>query len=221
MTKGILSSEVAMRYIILGAGGAGRTVASVCHHLGGELGFLDDGVTAREVNGIPVLGKVADRIHFRDDFFIVGYGNRFMVERHSIFHQMQTEELRFFNAIAPQAFVDPNAKLGIGVVLTPHCAILPNATIGNNCHLCVACTVDHDSILGEGVYLSPGVNLAGAVVIDEGAFVGTNATVGPGVHIGAWAKVGAGAVVLRDVAPGDTVAGVPARSLDKKGEIDR
>ena len=206
-----------MRYIILGAGGAGRTIASVCRHLGVELAFLDDSVVAPAVNGIPIIGKVADRVRFRDDFFIIGFGNRYMTERSDLFKQMKSEGLRFFNAIAPQAYVDPDAKLGIGVVLTPHCAILPNARIGDNCHLCVGCTVDHDSVLGDGVYLSPAVNLAGAVVIESGAFVGTNATIGPCVHIGAQARVGAGAVVLHDVAPGDTVAGVPAKSLREKG----
>ncbi len=39
------------------------------------------------------------------------------------------------------------------------------------------------------------------------------ASVAPGRRIGAWAIVGAGAAVVRDVAPGETVVGVPARPL--------
>ncbi|WP_262422983.1 acyltransferase [Brevundimonas denitrificans] len=41
--------------------------------------------------------------------------------------------------------------------------------------------------------------------------IGLGARVLPGVRIGAWAVVGAGAVVMKDVADGQTVAGVPAR----------
>ena len=63
-------------HIILGAGGAGRTIAGACHHLDNELGFLDDHVTVPEVNGIPVLGTLAARTNYRDAFCIIGFGSR-------------------------------------------------------------------------------------------------------------------------------------------------
>jgi acetyltransferase-like isoleucine patch superfamily enzyme len=52
-------------------------------------------------------------------------------------------------------------------------------------------------------------------MVGEGAFVGIGSCVVPGVTIGAWAIVGAGAVVIRDVPPGATVVGNPARLLAK------
>jgi UDP-2-acetamido-3-amino-2,3-dideoxy-glucuronate N-acetyltransferase len=48
-------------------------------------------------------------------------------------------------------------------------------------------------------------------VVERGASVGSGALVLGGVRIGARATIGAGAVVTRDVEPGQTVAGVPAR----------
>ena len=50
-------------------------------------------------------------------------------------------------------------------------------------------------------------------VIEEGAAIGSGAVIMGGIRIGARALVGAGAIVTRDVAPGATVAGNPARIL--------
>ncbi len=50
-------------------------------------------------------------------------------------------------------------------------------------------------------------------VVEDGASIGSGATILGGVRIGHDALVGAGAVVTRDVAPGETVVGNPARPL--------
>jgi acetyltransferase-like isoleucine patch superfamily enzyme len=47
--------------------------------------------------------------------------------------------------------------------------------------------------------------------VRDDASIGSGAVILGGVEIGAGALVGAGAVVTHDVAPGETVAGVPAR----------
>lgn len=49
--------------------------------------------------------------------------------------------------------------------------------------------------------------------IERGATIGSGATILGGVRVGAGATVGAGAVVTKDVEPGATVAGNPARPL--------
>jgi len=50
-------------------------------------------------------------------------------------------------------------------------------------------------------------------IVRRGASIGSNATILCGVEVGAGATVGAGAVVTRDVPPGATVAGNPARVI--------
>lgn len=53
----------------------------------------------------------------------------------------------------------------------------------------------------------------GDVVVGDRAMIGAGAIVLPGVEIGAGAQVAANSLVTRDVEPGTTVAGVPARPM--------
>ncbi len=57
-------------------------------------------------------------------------------------------------------------------------------------------------------------------VIEEGAFIGVHSVVLPGVRVGKRAIVAAGSVVTKDVPPGETVAGVPARVISSPTGAD-
>ncbi|WP_224268981.1 acyltransferase [Haloprofundus salinisoli] len=57
----------------------------------------------------------------------------------------------------------------------------------------------------------------GEVVVGERAMIGAGAVVLPGVHIGAGAQVAANSLVVEDVPPGATVAGVPAEPVSRSG----
>ena len=50
-----------------------------------------------------------------------------------------------------------------------------------------------------------------ATIVERGASIGSGATILGGVRVGRDATIGAGAVVTRDVEPGETVVGNPAR----------
>jgi acetyltransferase-like isoleucine patch superfamily enzyme len=85
----------------------------------------------------------------------------------------------------------------------------------------VGCTIGHDVTVDAFSTLLPGVRVAGCVRIGRGAYIGSGATIINGTPdkplvVGDDAVVGAGACVTRSVAPGVTVAGVPARPLTKR-----
>ena len=69
--------------------------------------------------------------------------------------------------------------------------------------------------------MNPGAHISGNVSLGHGVMIGTGAAVIQGCTVGDWAVIGAGAVVIRDVEPGVTVVGVPARrsggALDVRG----
>lgn len=78
--------------------------------------------------------------------------------------------------------------------------------------------------IGDGVTFAHGITFAMdpadptvRAVVGDRVFVGTNAVIAGGVVIGDDAWVGAGAVVTRDVRPGTTVGGVPAREIGPGG----
>jgi len=60
-----------------------------------------------------------------------------------------------------------------------------------------------------------GLELGRPVRIGRHVWIGGGAIILPGVSIGDDAVVGAGSVVTRDVAPGATVAGNPARAVSR------
>jgi len=146
-----------------------------------------------------------------------------------------------FNLSSPegslrQALLDELlCDLGKGSVIRPpfYCDYGYNIRIGPGCflnHGCVLLDVMPIEIgafcqLGPYVQLltpdhprDPHVRRQGAeradpIRIGENVWIGGGALVLPGVTIGRDAIVAAGAVVTRDVSPGSTVGGVPARPL--------
>jgi putative colanic acid biosynthesis acetyltransferase WcaF len=85
-----------------------------------------------------------------------------------------------------------------------------NVTISYRAHVCAG---THDFTDPALPLLKP------PVVIEDGAWLGTDAFIGPGVVVRTGAIVGARAVVTRDVASMDIVAGNPARSIGTRPTV--
>jgi sugar O-acyltransferase (sialic acid O-acetyltransferase NeuD family) len=109
------------------------------------------------------------------------------------------------------ARIGPGAILCAGVTGTVHLDLEPFCLIN------LACTLGHEARIGRGSVLNPTVNISGGVVVGDGVLVGTGAQVLQYLTVGSGATVGAGAVVTKDVAPGVTVVGAPARPLAPRG----
>ena len=103
----------------------------------------------------------------------------------------------------------PGCFVNYGCVMLDVCEIRIGAgtQIGPNVQILAA---DHPRAAESR---AAGLELGRPVTVGENAWIGGGAILLPGVTVGRDAIVGAGAVVTRDVAPGTTVAGNPARPL--------
>jgi sugar O-acyltransferase (sialic acid O-acetyltransferase NeuD family) len=136
-------------------------------------------------------------------------------DRLLLFDLMHSMGLAPLTIIHSRAYVACDAQLGEGAQVLAMAAVCAQARLGRAVIVNTSASVDHECSIGSGVHVAPGARLAGEVHVGECAFIGAGAVVLPRIHIGAGAIIGAGAVVTRDVPDNATVAGVPAKRMDK------
>ena len=123
----------------------------------------------------------------------------------------QLKDFTLINAISRHAILSRHATLGLGIAIMPGAIVNAGTQVGDGAIINTNASVDHDCLIGAFSHIAPGVAIAGSVRIGEEVLIGTGARIIPGVTIGNRAIIAAGAVVIHDVAPNVTVAGVAAK----------
>lgn len=209
----------AEKVVIIGAGDHGRSTFEIlreaCRHNGHHepLGFLDDSPQKRGgvVAGLPILGGldwIASQ-HSSEFSYVIGIADT--RAKQQIVECLASQSLTFVSAIHPSVIMASGVRIAPGVIINAGVAIAYDTLIEEHTTINLNATIGHDCIVGRFCTIAPGANIAGKVHVGEGSSIGLNAAVGKGVQIGEWSSVGPGTVVIKDVAPGHSMFGNPAR----------
>ena len=208
---------------VYGAAGCGRGVMPLVRATlpeGTEAVFIDDGDHPDHVNGQRCLTWQAflDRPATARAVCIAIAGG---AVRQRLAAHCAVAGVGFFSARSENVVIMDEVKIGAGAILSPFVTLTSNIRIGAHFHANIYSYVEHDCIIGDFVTFAPGAKCNGNVVIGDHAYIGTGAILrqgGPGapLMIGRGAVVGMGAVVTKDVPPGVTVVGNPARPFAKE-----
>lgn len=210
-----------MRCVILGAGGHARVLIDTLRASGAAApeAILDGNprLWGTDVMGVPVRGgdELLQAVAQEGiSWFVIGVGGVGDNQpRRRLFELARSCGLLPLTVRHPAAICSTYAEIGPGSVLCPAAIVNAGAVLGMNVVVNSGAIVEHDCIVGDHVHIATGATLASSVRVGDGAHIGAGATVLQCVSIGESAVVGAGAAVIDDVAPSETVAGVPARPL--------
>ncbi|RYD93345.1 MAG: acetyltransferase [Sphingomonadales bacterium] len=205
------------RIAIYGAGGLGRDLIGPIRRKGepfDELVFVDQ-TPGGDLCGIPILSLDDLR---EGDHVVIAAGSgqdREAMERHIL-----ERKLIPYSFFAPFSCVGVGNDIAPGALFCDYSLIGAAAKVGRQFQCNVYSYVSHDCVIGDYVTFAPKVSCNGNVHIEDYAYIGTGAVLRQGSRdkplvIGRGATVGMGAVVTRDVAPGVTVIGAPARPMER------
>lgn len=208
-----------MRLLIWGAGALGQavveTVQSMPESPYTDVGFVVDGPSTPEIMGIPVRGDRRLLAELDPATHRICVASTLPAHRLAMLELLDSLGLKAATVIDPRALVRPSAQLGDGCIVLPQAVIHTAAQLGRAVLVQTGCCVSHDNVIGDGCTLHAGVNLLGAVQVGAGTRVGAGAVVYSGLQLGSWSLIGMGAVVLAAVPDYATVAGNPARIVER------
>lgn len=232
MDMALIESEKEMDnvfYAVWGVGGYGREVMPLAlrqlQKLGGkkeQLFFIDDHVVEKEVNGYRVVTyQEFLELPASERFVSIAIGSS--QTREKLAQKCAVDGIKPWEMIAENVVIMDQVELGEGALLSPFVTLTSNIRIGKQFQANIYSYVAHDCILGDFVTFAPGVCCNGNVVIEDHVYIGTNAVLRQGkpgepLVIGKGAVVGMGAVVTKNVAPGTTVIGNPARLMEVRAK---
>lgn len=205
--------------IIIGARGFGREVfGTALQSIGYKeeftvAGFLDNNPDDEISSEFypPVLDSVENYLPQKNDLFICALGN---VKDKMKYTRMIMEKGGQFATLIHKSVTKYNTtQIGRGCIVMKDVHLSVDVMIEDFSTIMVYSVIGHDVKIGAWSHIGPYVFIGGNAEIGARAQLHVRSTVLAGLKIGEEAVVGAGSIVIRDVKPGVTVFGNPAKNI--------
>jgi sugar O-acyltransferase (sialic acid O-acetyltransferase NeuD family) len=213
-TPSLVSAETTL--LVIGTGGFALEAATIAEESRGfsavNLIANDAALIGSSINGFIVTGTDSDLSRLRANghsWAFVGIGSP--KDRCRMSELCAGRGYTFPTLKHSASYIAADVTLGEGTIIYPNVTIMPACSFGRGCLINANVSIGHECSIGNYVNINPGANIAGRVRIEDGAHIGIGAVILENRRIGDGAIVGAGSVVTRDVTPGCTVIGIPAR----------
>lgn len=196
--------------------GCQNEVVELCEDCGLTIVCIVDSRLALQTSeymGYPLISEENDFKHRLDELvkFPMVMTPQIPADRRRNVQFYSAAGFEFASLISPEARISRTAVIGTGAVIHPGAGISVNTRLGDFVKVNARAYLAHDCQIGGYTTVAPRAVLLGGTVTEEDTYIGANATILPCRRIGENAIVGAGAVVTRDIPPGKTAKGVPAR----------
>ncbi|MDQ3030795.1 MAG: acetyltransferase [Myxococcota bacterium] len=213
------------RIVVFGAAGQARDTAWLIRELvragnGFELvGFVVSDRSKLGPYDSAIVGDMDWLLANRGNVDAIAMGIGSPAVRLRIAEQLERElpRVEWPVLVHPSVVIDrESARLEPGAMIAAGTAGSVNIAIERHGLVNIGCTLGHEATIGAGCVVNHGASISGGVVLERAVLVGTGARVLQYLRVREGATVGAGAVVTRDVDPGVTVVGIPARPIESR-----
>ena len=206
------------KIIVYGAGEFGSLIANILSYNKDYkiVAYGDDNSLNKDflTQQLPVFDSkslvefsIKNKVHFA----ISAIGNNYA--RAEKFNLLKSNGFKMLSIVHPKALIDTNVSYGENVIIEMGTAIHTHSKIGNNVFLGGDALIGHHNQIGNHVLVGGNASFGGSVVIEDYVTIGVGSSIKPGITLGEGSTVGVGAAVIKDVEPGTTVVGVPAKPI--------
>ncbi|QNG99603.1 hypothetical protein [Pseudomonas sediminis] len=108
-------------------------------------------------------------------------------------------------------YIGEGCEIGAGCVIPR--GILTSTRVGDQVVIGNLCNIGHGASLADGVWMSVGSLVGGHTYIGAKSTIGMGARIRDNLRVGDGVSIGMGSVVVKDIEPGHSVFGNPARRM--------